>query len=223
MITRVKDITSWILAFFVAALLAGIYALASGSVPLLTPDQRGYRDFERPDYEQAVVQFGDTMWMGVALFKLGEFEQSAGVFAGLDTADSSFNQGNALVMQGKYVEAAEKYSRALELRPDWDDAIANREIALGRAARLKQEGGDMTGGMLAADDIVFTTGDSPPSSGEEQTEGGQEMSDAELRAVWLRQVQTKPADFLAAKFAYQHAMRPEPEVEQNADKLAPGE
>ena len=34
------------------------------------------------------------------------------------------------------------------------------------------------------------------------------MSDEELRAVWLRQVQTKPADFLAAKFAYQQATRP---------------
>jgi Ca-activated chloride channel family protein len=73
---------------------------------------------------------------------------------------------------------------------------------------LKREGGDMTGGMLAADEIVFTTGDSPPGAGEEQTEGPEAMSDEELRAVWLRQVQTKPADFLAAKFAYQLAMRP---------------
>jgi Ca-activated chloride channel homolog len=29
------------------------------------------------------------------------------------------------------------------------------------------------------------------------------MSDAELRATWLRQVQTTPGDFLRAKFAYQ--------------------
>ncbi len=40
------------------------------------------------------------------------------------------------------------------------------------------------------------------------------MSDEELRAIWLRQVQTKPADFLAAKFAYQQAMRQESGVEQ---------
>jgi Ca-activated chloride channel family protein len=40
------------------------------------------------------------------------------------------------------------------------------------------------------------------------------MSDEELRAVWLRQVQTKPADFLAAKFAYQQATRPAPGDEQ---------
>ena len=39
------------------------------------------------------------------------------------------------------------------------------------------------------------------------SEGGEKLSDEELREVWLRQVQTKPADFLRAKFAYQHAMR----------------
>jgi len=29
------------------------------------------------------------------------------------------------------------------------------------------------------------------------------MSDASIRALWLRRVQTKPADFLRARFAYQ--------------------
>jgi len=203
----------WVIALFIAVYAAGIYALASGALTLLTPDQRAYRDYAQGNYELAAAKFADPMWQGVALFKLGEFKQSAGVFAGYDTADFAFNRGNSLLMQGQYTEAADEYSRALELRPEWDDAITNREIALGRAARLKQEGGDMTGGMLGADDIVFTTGDSPPSSGEEQTEGGQQMSDAEINAVWLRQVQTKPADFLAAKFAYQYATRPAAETE----------
>jgi len=137
------------------------------------------------------------MWRGVALFRQGEFKTSAGIFAGMDTAEAAFNHGNALVMQGLYDAAAERYARALELRPDWADATNNREIALARAAMLKQEGGEGTGGMLGADE-------------DEQTEGGEAMSDEELRAVWLRQVQTKPADFLAAKFAYQQAMRPAP-------------
>jgi Ca-activated chloride channel family protein len=34
------------------------------------------------------------------------------------------------------------------------------------------------------------------------------MSDEEMRSIWLRQVTTKPADFLRAKFAYQQATRP---------------
>jgi Ca-activated chloride channel family protein len=33
------------------------------------------------------------------------------------------------------------------------------------------------------------------------------MNDAELRNLWLRRVQTAPADFLRAKFAYQASMK----------------
>ena len=199
----------------VVAIAASIYSLATGAVSLWTPDQLAYRDYELQEYGKAATQFADPMWKGVALFKQGEFEQAAGVFAGFDTAEGAFNRGNALLMRGLYTDAVESYSKALEIRPAWDDAITNREIALGRAARLKLEGGDMTGGMMGADDIVFTEGGSSPSAGEEQTDGGQPMSDAEINAVWLRQVQTKPADFLAAKFAYQYAIRPSPELQQD--------
>lgn len=214
MIRQTAAIRFSILALLIAVYAASIYAFSTGAITLLTPDQRAYRDYAQGDYALAAENFADPMWRGVSLFKSGDFKQSAGVFAGYEKADFAFNRGNSLLMQGQYTEAADEYSRALELRPEWDDAITNREIALGRAARLKQEGGDMTGGMLGADDIVFTTGDSPPSSGEEQTEGGQPMSDAEINALWLRQVQTKPADFLAAKFSYQYATRPAAETEQ---------
>jgi Ca-activated chloride channel homolog len=197
----------WLMAVFVAALTAGIYSLATGAIPLLKPDQQGYRSFEQGRYGQAAEHFIDPRWKGVALFEQGEFERSAGFFAGDDSAESAFNHGNALVMQGKYQAAAERYARALELRPQWKDATVNREIALARAAMLEKEGGDMTGGMLGADDIVFSAGKSPPAASEEQIEGDQKPSDAEQRAVWLRQVQTKPADFLRSKFAYQHATR----------------
>jgi len=204
---------SWIVVV-IAILVAGIYSLASGRATLLTPDQRGYRLYKQANYVAAAENFASPMWIGTALFRQGEFERSAGVFAGYDTAESIYNHGNALLMQGKYEAAAERYARAIELRPDWEDATINHEIALARAAMLKQEGGEGTGGMLEADEIVFTKGKSPPGSGEEQTEGGEKLSDEELRAVWLRQVQTKPADFLEAKFAYQYATRPAADDEQ---------
>jgi Ca-activated chloride channel family protein len=174
---------------------------------LLTPDQRAHQSFEAGDYELAAETFADPMWRGVALFRQGEFEQAAGVFAGFDTPEAALNQGNSLVFMGQYDDAVARYERALELRPDWEPAVVNRDIAVARAAALDFEGGDMTGGMLGADEIVYSESTSPPGSGEEQVEGGKPLSDAELRLIWLRQVQTKPADFLRAKFAYQAAMR----------------
>lgn len=189
------------------AIVLGMVASLSGRFSLLTPDQRAYRLFNAGNYQEAEEHFTDPMWKGVALFEEGEFKEAAGVFAGFDTADAVFNHGNALVMQGKYEEASGRYTRALQLRPDWDAAIENREIALSRAATLKKVGGDMTGGEMGADEITFEKGESPPSEGFEESDEGQEMSETEMRSIWLRQVQTKPADFLRAKFAYQHATK----------------
>jgi Ca-activated chloride channel family protein len=186
------------------------YCLTGRDCSLRTADQNAYRAYAAGDYESAAGEFADPMWHGVALFRHGEFELAAGVFAGFDTAEAAFNQGNALVMQGKYDDAVARYERALELHPEWQPAIVNRDIAAARAAMLKQEGGDMTGGMLGADEIVFTDTKSPPSDQTEQTDGGQRLSEVELRSIWLRQVQTRPADFLRAKFAYQHATQATP-------------
>ena len=63
----------------------------------------------------------------------------------------------------------------------------------------------MTGGTLEADDIVFDKGKSSPEAENEEVAGGEELRDSEMRAIWLRNVRTRPADFLRVKFAYQHA------------------
>jgi Ca-activated chloride channel family protein len=65
----------------------------------------------------------------------------------------------------------------------------------------------MSGGKLGADDVVVN-----PSKGPTQAAGSEivarvSASDADLRAIWLRRVQTQPADFLRAKFAAQLAQR----------------
>lgn len=203
---RQSNTVFWVLALVVVAAVS--YCITSDDCTMLTPDQEAYRLYEAGDYEAATEAFADPMWHATALFRQGEFEQANGVFAGYDTAEAAFNQGNALLMLGKYEEAIARYERALELRPGWEPALNNRNIAVARAALLVREGGEGTGGMLAPDEIVFSDNKSPPSDETEQTDGGERMSDEELRSIWLRQVQTKPADFLRAKFAYQHATRP---------------
>ena len=206
-----------LIILLVILLSSGIYCLAVDECSLLTPDQAAYRLYQRGDYTAASERFADPMWQGTALFMQGDYKQAAGVFAGYDTAASAFNHGNSLVMLGKYSDAIARYERALELNPGWEDAEVNLEIARARADYLKKEGGEMTGGKLGADEIVFTKGKSDPAAGEETVEGGQELSDSELQALWLRNVQTKPADFLRSKFAYQHTLGQQSGRRQNPD------
>jgi Ca-activated chloride channel family protein len=178
---------------------------ASGWLGLwFTPDQLGQRLMKRERYAEAAEAFRDPMRKGVAWFRAGEFEKAEQTFARVATAEAEYNRGNCLIMQGKYEQAVERFDRALKLRPKWQAALNNRAIALARGEAVKREGGDMGDQQIGADDITF---DKKKQSGGQETDvsGEQALSDSAMQAMWLRRVQTKPADFLKAKFAYQLA------------------
>jgi Ca-activated chloride channel family protein len=193
--------------------LAGSLALALAGLSagrrdlFLTPDQRGRWLMERQRPAEAAQAFRSSAWRGVAAYRAGDFKAAAEVFGGTDTADFAYDHGNALVMLGAYDDAVARYDRALALRPGWPDAAANRALALVRAGRLKTEGGEATEGRVAPDRIVY---DKTQRGGQDQpAEGGgaSAMSDEQVRALWLKRVQTRPADFLRAKFASQLQLR----------------
>jgi Ca-activated chloride channel homolog len=142
----------------------------------------------------------------VVEYRDGQFKEAAAAFARIGSPEAAFDRVNALLMHGKYGDAIASYDRALQRRPDWHEAKANRDLAEARGKMLEPPKDDAggTGGQVKADEIVFD--DRPKQSGDskqvEVVTGGQ-MSDERLQALWLRRVQTKPADFLRAKFAYQ--------------------
>jgi Ca-activated chloride channel family protein len=176
----------------------------------LTPDQQGERLLDEERYAEAAELFTTPDRIGVAWFLAGDFEKAAAVLGRSSTAESAYNRGNALIMLGKYEDAISSYELALQRKPDWPEAEQNLEIARLRLQALAPPEDDFggTGGEQEADEFVIdTTGRVNKSSAEEITEGGdQPISDEALRATWLRRVDTSPADFLAAKFAYQLAV-----------------
>lgn len=177
---------------------------ASASALFFTSDQQGRRHFQQGRFAEAARIFRDPLWQGAAWYRAGEFEKAALAFARRDAAEALYNQGNSWLMRGQYETAIACYDRALEKRPDWIAAIENRALAAARAKMTKAEGGDLGDQKLGADKIVF---DKQAKHEGQETEiaGGKALSDQELQALWLRRVQTRPADFLKAKFAYQQA------------------
>lgn len=173
-----------------------------------TPNQQGQRHYDRGEYLEAADDFQDPLWKGMAFFRAGEFEKAAGAFARRDTPEAHFNEGNAWVMNGKYDAAVASFEKALATRPNWTEAKENRDLAAARGALTKQEGGDMGDQTLGADKIVF---DKKKGSDGQETEMDSEQaaSDSNVQALWLRRVQTDPADFLRSKFSYQNAMKEE--------------
>ncbi|MEN8253872.1 MAG: tetratricopeptide repeat protein [Verrucomicrobiota bacterium] len=172
----------------------------------LTPDQRGQQLMEQKKYAEAAENFRDPIHVGVAWYRAGEFKKAEAAFMQIDTPEAIFNRGNCLVFQGQYETAVKQYDRALAIRPGWNAAATNRLIAISRAEALKQKGGEMGDQRVGADEIKFDL--SKKSGGQDtQVEKQQPLSQEEMQALWLRRVQTKPADFLRAKFAYQHAIK----------------
>jgi Ca-activated chloride channel family protein len=142
------------------------------------------------------------MWRGAAQMRADDFKAAEQTFAGVDTADGAYNQGNALVMLGKYQDAVARYNRALTLRPGWKEAENNRRIAQLRATRLKASGEDARDQREGADEIVYDK-DAKRPGGQDTQITGTAMNDEAVRALWLKRVQTRPADFLRARFNYQ--------------------
>jgi Ca-activated chloride channel family protein len=186
-------------------LALGLGALRVGPEDLFaSPDQRARWRFDRAEYDAAASTFADPLWRGIALFRAGDFKQAAQVLGGLDTPEAAYDQGNALVMLGRYDEAVRRYARALELRPGWPDAEANRALARLRAERTRRQGGVADDTESRPDEVLYDRSKKDAGKGEDtQVAGGPAMSDEAARALWLRRVQTRPADFLRAKFSYQ--------------------
>ncbi|MAT13718.1 MAG: hypothetical protein CMJ46_00425 [Planctomyces sp.] len=184
-----------------AFILAGI---------LWTPNQQAQRHFRDKEYARSAEEFQEPEWQGAAWYRAGEFEKAAQAFARSKTPEARYNEGNAWVLLGKYDIAVDRYEKALQQRPDWKEARENRDLAAARAKMLDNSGGDAGDQKLGADKIVF---DKKKQEGGEDTEvtGAEASSDATMQALWLRRVQTKPADFLRSKFAYQLSMEPEGE------------
>lgn len=183
------------------ALLAAAWSIGWSNL-WSTPDQRGRHLMAEGRYSEAADAFADPMWQGIARFRAGDFKEAAQIFGGMDTAGAAYDQGNALVMLGKYDEAVARYDRALALRPGWADAEANRTLAGLRGDRVRQAGGDAGDQREGADQIVYDR-DRKDQSGQPTEVAGASMTDEAVRALWLKRVQTRPADFLKARFAWQ--------------------
>lgn len=169
----------------------------------MTRNQQGRSLFEKGLYLEAAQRYKDPLWKGLAYYAAQDFEAAISQFAQVPAPNGLFNLGNAYAHTAEYETAAEAYEQALKLRPDYADAQFNLELIhlLIESQQIKpdEEGppGDPT---YSADEIKIDERGEKGKAGEiEQAQ----LSDKEIAEIWLRQVQTSPADFLRLKFAYQ--------------------
>lgn len=167
----------------------------------VTPDQQGYWQYQKKHFDEAAQKFADPMWRATALYKEGQYNQAANVFATIGTVEAMYNRANALLKAHQYYGAEAAYLQVLKEKPGF--AKAERNLAITRA--IIQE-------LIAAGDnvdleqSVSLEVDDQKVAPEE--DGGKtqayQVSDTlseDAREKWMRSVDSDMSDFLSAKFA----------------------
>lgn len=200
----------WVRWSLLAGLAVFVSILAFGTVRdphyWMKADRRGEMLMHAKKFSEAAKAYEDPWHVAAAQYRNGDFEAAAKTFARVPGASGAFNQGNAWLMHGQYDAAIASYDRALGFKPKWKDAEENKAIAIARKKRMEDSGKERDKESTEAykpDEIVFDQKVDGKPLEKPQDLGSEKMSDEELRASWLRRVQTTPGDFLKAKFAYQ--------------------
>ena len=177
----------------------------------LTPDQQGRWQFEQGNYFAAAENFQDPLWKGIAHFQDGNLEDAVTWLVQVDSPEASYNLGNAYAKLENYPEAIASYELALEKRPGWVEAAENLELIeklIAEETQAKEEeteeGGDPT---FDPDEIKF---DEKGKKGKRGEVDVAQLTDDQLAEMWMRRLQTSPADFLRHRFAAEVARKKDP-------------
>ena len=186
----------------------------------LTPDQQAQLYFDRGEFTQAAERFDDPMWRGIAFYAAEDWPSAIEALSQVDTAEGHYNLGNAYAQTRQWITAIQQYDAALALRPTFREARANRDLLQGMLDKM-QEADDPEENAkgvphASEEDAITLREDQKADSNNEDLDQAMEVDrDASNEALsdetlelWMRRVDTKPADFLAQKFATQAGEAP---------------
>jgi len=168
----------------------------------LTADQQGRYAFEKGDYLSAAEHFEDPYWKGISLYRLKNFDEAVNQFALLESAEAYFNIGNCYARLGGYPAAVKSYEQALEIRPKFAEAEENKKLVASLIEEEKEEEGSQEPAdpNLGADEVKF---DEKGKKGKEGEIEQSLLSEEQVTEMWMRNIQTSPADYLRFKFRIQ--------------------
>jgi Ca-activated chloride channel family protein len=204
----------WVVLIVGVSAPSSVYAKEFHFIDLwLTPDQQGQYYFDRGEFEKAADLFEDPFRIATSEYRAGDYEAAARNFALVESADGYYGSGNAQAHLGNFEPARNAYMKALELRPDFEDAAFNRELmdllieqtAQKKDDEQKEEAGEPS---FDPDEVKF---DEKGKEGKEGQVEQAELSDEQMAEMLLRHASTSPAQFLRSKFSFQWQSQAETE------------
>ena len=145
----------------------------------LTRDQQAQRELDKGNAMEAGELFEDPVWRAVAKYRAAEYGPSAAGFGNQEDIENLYNLGNALARLGEIETAIDAYEQVLEVDPDMEDAIYNRD----RLKDLIEQNQDAQGGEQGNQDASESGGGGQQSEGQSQSDqSGEEAATGEQGA-----------------------------------------
>jgi Ca-activated chloride channel homolog len=104
-----------------------------------TKDQQAQEVYNSKQYDKAAELFENPDWKAAAHYKSGAFDKALENLKNNSSANSLYNQGNALAQSGQLQEALDAYKKALKLNPDDSDTLFNKDLVEKELEKQKQE------------------------------------------------------------------------------------
>lgn len=171
----------------------------------MTNDQQGRYYFEEGDYEKAAEKFEDNVWKGISFYKSEKYEDAINQFAMTNNAESNFYLGNSYAQIKNYELAKNSYKEAIAQKNNFQEADYNLKlieeiIRKIEEAKKKEDDERSPDTHYSADEIVF---DKDNDKGKEGEIDKQKIKKEKMADIWMRNIQTSPAEFLQRKFYQQ--------------------
>ncbi|MBJ7550477.1 vWA domain-containing protein [Marinomonas ostreistagni] len=116
----------WFIGLFIFALQHPATSHASPLDWFKTPDQNGQTAFNKGQWETAANYFQQPQWKAASLYAGQRYEDSAKALENIaSSASDYYNLGNALALSQKLDAAITAYTKALTLKPNFNEAQQN--------------------------------------------------------------------------------------------------
>jgi Ca-activated chloride channel family protein len=145
----------------------------------LTRDQQAQRELDEGNAMEAGELFEDPVWRAVAKYRAAEYGPSAAGFGNQEDIENLYNLGNALARLGEIETAIDAYEQVLEVDPEMEDALYNRDLL----KDLIEQNQDAQGGEQGNQDASESGGGGQQSEGQSQSDqSGEEAATGEQGA-----------------------------------------
>ena len=147
-------------------------------------DQQADRALQAGDLKRAQALARQPLRHGTAAYRAGDYDQAVHDFAREAGPQADYNHGNALAKLGRYQDAVDAYTRALQADPDLEDARYNKAQV---EKLLQQQKQQQRQEQKQADGSDQNQGAASPQAGNQQQQNNgtknQDGSDADNRTA----------------------------------------